>query len=201
MKYIRLNKERTELTGALMNVKPRNVKRHPDEELPLYDWFPVIEVKPALPDTELYRHERGSWKITDDGLKVEITYTVVPIGVESGRAIVTQRYNEERNHRLANGLVFNGHLIHTRPDTYKRVMGLVMKAMQGEFETDFITEDNQVIHLDRAAIFALGDAFVEFEGSHIFICRHMKDLAEANNKPEEIDITQGWPSNVFGVVA
>lgn len=198
-KYIKLNADKSDFASALFNVKPNPVKRHPDEKLPEYNWYPVIEVKPHLPDQELYRNERSSWRITEDGLKIEITYEPTLVPLEQRQRVISERITKHRNQLLSGGIVFQGKPIDTRPETKQRVTALYLKAMSDPgFTSPFITEENEQIQLDSAGLIALGEAFFQYEGELVFYARAIKDQVEVSETPETVDISAGWPSNEFG---
>lgn len=195
-KYVRLNKERTEWTTALFNVKPNPVRRHDDSILPTFDWFTVVEHKQPLPDKDLYTHQRTSWELIDD--VVHITYTPTLINLEQRQRIVSERCTALRNEKLSNGLTFAGMPFDTREETYKRVLGTILKAtIDPEHTTEWINQNNDRVFLSNQMIQAFGDAYARFENDLIMYCRDLKDVIEASDAPETIDITEGWPDTDY----
>lgn len=196
-KYVRLSDDHTEIKSATFSVKPKQIRRLPDEVIPEHNWFTVVEHRAILPDRELYHHRRASWELIDD--VVHMHYEPVLIGLDERREIIVARCQEFRDDRLGAGIVFNGKLIDTRLETKLRVSGLVIKAMQDStFTSNFITEDNSIVTFNAQDIIAFGDAFAQFEAEQIFYGRQLKDQIMASDEPETIDYTAGWPSIEFG---
>ena len=192
-KYVKLNKQRTKWNSALYQVKPANVRRHPDEILPQYNWFPVEEHKKQLPDQEIYYHAVDDWEVIDG--VVHIYYNPTLISLDRRRQILSDRVTDIRNRRLASGLTFMGFPFDTKESTYKLVLGVTIKALSDPtYTTYWITEDNRRIKMNAEQIMAFGSAYERFQNEHFMKSRDLKDDISISYYPEQIDINNGWPS-------
>ncbi len=196
-KFVKLKPNHTELDSAVYSSLPRQL-RSVQGNYADYDWFVVEEHYEFRSDAELYRMVMTSWELKEDG-KVHMYYVPELVGLELRRSIVSNRVTKLRDEKLLEGVMFRGKVFDTRPETYMRVTGAVLKAVRDPaFETVWITEDNSTVNLTSADILALGDAYAAFEGTMVLFARQLKDSVEASDVPEEFSITDGWPSLTFG---
>lgn len=195
-KYVKLSKDQTAWKSALFSQKPNQVRRFEDADLYKYDWYPVVERKAPTADRDLYEQVIDYWEVVDNS--VYIHYKNVLRDLDHRRQVIADRVNDYRNEMLGRGIVFKGHNIDTREETYKRVMGVVISSlMDSTYETDWITNDNYAIHLTGQDIADLGNAFERFEGTHVMEARLKKDTVLESLTPETFDYKSGWPSNEF----
>lgn len=192
-KYVKLNKEQTEWESALFSIKPLPVQRHPDEKLPEYDWYPVVEHKTPLTDNALYEHQKDSWEVLDG--KVHIHYKEALLPLERRRSVLVGHVNTIRDRKLNGGLVFDGDTFQTDDTSIKRVLGAAVKAYADNTHTeDWITEDNKIVQMNNQRLIDFGNAFMQHERSHVMHARILKDTISSSDTPEKIDIHDGWPS-------
>lgn len=196
-KYVKLKADHSEFDSAIYATRPRQLRSISVSDYRKHHWFMVEEHYEYRSDPQLYRYVRTGWELKDDG-KVHVYYKPELVNVETRRSIVSNRVNEVRDRKIAGGIVVKGNTFDTRPQTYVRVAGAVIKAMRDEnFSTPWVTQDNKTVMLSNQDILDLGDAFAEFEGQNIMFARHLKDQVEASDTPEAFDINEGWPDNKF----
>lgn len=196
-KYVKLKADRSDFDSAIYATRPRQLRSLSVSDYRKHHWFMVEEHYQPRTDAQLYRYVRKSWELQEDG-KVHIFYEPELVNLEMRRRIMSDRVTEVRNRQIATGVKIKGFLFDTRPETYVRVAGSVIKAMRDEeFGTPWITEDNQTVMLTNKDILDLGDAYADYEVKNIMFARSLKDQVEASDTPEEFDIHDGWPSNEY----
>ena len=195
-KYVKLNDARTEWASALFQVKPANVRRHPDSKLPEFNWFPVKEYTDTLPDEEIYYHAVDTWEVKDG--VVHLDYKPTLIKLHRRREILSDRVTAIRDRRLQAGLSFMGFPFDTKESTYKLILGITMKAIvDPQYTTYWITEDNRRVKLGAKQIMAFGDAYEQFQNQHHMRARDLKDTIESSNQPHVIDLEEDWPDTDY----
>lgn len=111
----------------------------------------------------------------------------------------------ERDRRLVEPFLFDGHLYQRDPESKQRIVGAASMAMgavltgaqPGDYfwhgiSTPFawITADNSVVPLDAHQMFALGQAAAASESLIVHACRSLKDM---NPIPENFFDDEWWP--------
>ena len=211
MKYVKLNKDRTEWLTPIFNVKPNPVRRHPDEILHTFDWYIVKESFAPITDRELYQHERGSWEVEEDsvyGHVVKVNYDSVLKDREQVCDVICKRVDVKRNTNMRGGLTYKGSRIATDEITLVRVTGLSVKAViDPSISINFITVDNGIITLSASEVIELGNAFADFESQNVMTARILKDYILNHENPETVHIDEplmndgfpyDWPTGIYG---
>lgn len=195
-KYVKLTKDQTEWDSALFSQKPLPIKRHPDDQIQQFNWYPVEEHKERLKDKQLYQHERASWELVDN--IVHIHYDSVLKPVEQRREVIVSRIQRVRDTKMVGGLFFDDVAYQTDTSSYENVLAATTKAyMDKTHKEKWIATDNTEHLMDAKTLIQFGDAFMDFKRSHIFYARELKDQVNVSSDPENIDIHTGWPTNEF----
>lgn len=195
-KYVKLTSDQTEWDSALFSQKPLPIKRHPDDQIQQFNWYPVKEHKERLKDRQMYQHERASWELVDS--TVNIHYTSVLKPVEQRREAIKARIQSVRDAKTSGGLYFDGIEYQTDTSSYENVLGATTKAYMDSSHTEvWIAADNTEHFMDAKTLIQFGDVFMSFKRSHIFHARELKNQVNVSADPENIDIHTGWPTNEF----
>lgn len=196
-KYVKLKPDHSAFDSAIYATRPRQLRSISVSDYRKHHWFMVEEHYEYRSDPQLYRYVRTGWELKDDG-KVHVYYKPELVNLETRRSIITSRIDEVRDRKIAGGVVIKGKTFDTRPQTYVRVAGAVIKAMRDEnFSTFWITQDNETVMLSNQDILDMGDAYAEFESVNIMFARQLKDQVMESDSPEAFDINDGWPDNKF----
>ena len=113
--------------------------------------------------------------------------------------------NEERNRRVSSGFMFAGHLFQSRVEDQKRINGavtLAILALQagakpgdmrwhgGAEDFAWLAADNVLFPMDVYAVIAFGKVAGEWEASHVFAARALKDMQPI---PRDFTDNKYWP--------
>ena len=105
-----------------------------------------------------------------------------------GRKVEAQRrVTEWRDAQIDAGIEYNGHRYQTRPTDRENISGGVLRAMidPAVIQT-WITEDNQIVQLDAAAMIGLGQAVAAHKEQMTHQARVIKDAILAASTIEEV---------------
>jgi len=81
-----------------------------------------------------------------------------------------------RDADLNAGFEWNGMMFDSDEKSIQRINGIVtLSLLNPAFETDYITQDNTIIHLSAGDIASLAEAAAAHEAYHVFKARQMKD--------------------------
>ena len=80
------------------------------------------------------------------------------------------------------GFEWNGMMFDSDKKSIQRISGMAtLSLLNPSFETDYITQDNIIIHLSSSEIASLAEAAAAHEAHHVFKARQAKD-ALLNNQ-------------------
>ena len=129
----------------------------------------VVETTPAL--TEKGHYEQR-WVIQ------ELDESLVSENLNKQRAERSALVNIERDRRINQGFLFNGVRFQSRADDRENIKGAVMIAMYDlTYSSDWIAEDNSIVHMDAPTLFAFGRTAAEHKQHLIFKARQIKDMS------------------------
>lgn len=193
MKYVKLNKDHTELSSGIFFQKPKQIARFDDSEIHKYNWFTVQEIIPSIDNPEYYRTKQKAWELQDN--RVVFTYTHELKEQEVLATIITDKINTLRDEKLLLPITFQEHIFDREPKTLQRISDAVVLVLaDNTYETDWITDDNQIIHLTGDDIIRLGKAQTKYESEVVFHARELKNKIIESENPIELDINSDWPS-------
>lgn len=193
MKYIRLNEEQTELKSGLYSIKPKQIRRFDDTEISKYRWFRVKEKFETIKNPQYYIKVRDSWEVKNDF--VVIHYTNKLKDIETLRNIIISEINTKRNEQLKKPLEIDGYMFDQDEKSISRLDRAVSIALTDDnYETDWITANNEIIHFNRDDILAVSKKQTKYEEDVIFFARNLKDKVLTSDAPHEIDFNSDWPS-------
>lgn len=81
-----------------------------------------------------------------------------------------------RNEALNSGFEYNGMMFDSDDKSIQRINAIAtLSLLDPTFETDYITQDNTIVHLNAEDIANLGAAAAQHEAYHVFKARQLKD--------------------------
>lgn len=119
------------------------------------------------------------------------------------------RVDEERDRRIDDGFMFEGHRFQSRPSDRENIAALGIDALEairlgaeaGDYMWHplfpdgfgFITQNNETVPLDAYQMRDLRTAGMAFKGALTFYARALKDAVIAAGDGGAVDIKTGWP--------
>ena len=100
--------------------------------------------------------------------------------------------NQERDRLIHSGLVFDGNHYQTRPEDITNIMGAVQVAQLAaaagqEFQTQWLTSDNQEIPMGLSELAGLGVALAEHKKHLVYKCREHKEALDGLPTKHAVD--------------
>lgn len=157
--------------------------------------YTAVNDKPVVPDSQIviWDYEAIDWIVRDKN-EQELANDL-----EAKNNFFSLRITEERDSRIARGFYFDGHVFDSRPEDQKRISGSALLAFMsisagGGQAGDYywhvtgqtidstismfgwIAQDNQIVPMDAPTVIEFGKAAAEWERSHIFAARSLKDM-------------------------
>ena len=100
--------------------------------------------------------------------------------LEDYKQVKCQWLNQERDRLIHDGLHYNDNHYQTRPEDITNIMGAVQVAQLAaaagqEFQTQWLTSDNQKIPMGLSELAGLGVALAEHKKHLVYKCREYKE--------------------------
>jgi hypothetical protein len=124
----------------------------------------------------------------------------------TGPVVFSSDVNAERDRRISAGFMFNGHLFQSDVASQKRINGAVTLAILaissgvkpgnlrwhgGAEDFAWLAADNTLVPMDAPTVCEFGKAAGEWEASHVFAARALKDM---NPIPRDFVDSKYWPA-------
>lgn len=101
---------------------------------------------------------------------------------EEARLSHMRGIDRDRDEALNAGFEWNGMMFDSDDKSIQRINAIAtLLLIDPDFETDYITKDNAIIHLNPPDIKELALAAADHESRHVFEARRLKDSLIASN--------------------
>ena len=120
------------------------------------------------------------------------TLTTAEDKLEDYKQSKRQWLNQERDRLIYNGLHYDGNHYQTRPEDITNIMGAVQVAQLAaaagqEFQTQWLTSDNQEIPMGLSELAGLGVALAEHKKRLVYKCREHKEALDHLPTKDAVD--------------